>query len=207
MRLISKYAGAPRLSARPNSVAAAPGPRLGTAELQCQGAGALSWAPNLGALWTEAARSALAANLGLQICSWLVPAVVRALFPLAAVVAVAGCPGCNRHDNSYEVGFINLTAGAVRNVTFDSVGPKAGLVFVEPGSNYRATMGIYSDPLPPSGSLEWTTVDGKEHLLTVPIPPKPRPFKGILWVKFTPDGTAKAVPLTDDEYFNKHIDP
>ena len=112
-----------------------------------------------------------------------------------------------RHSNSYEVGAINLSTQELNGVALHSPDINAGFGTLEPGYDYKKTMGIYSTPMPTSGTVVWTTPDGKPHSAAVKIPAKPEPFDGILWLKIMPDGTAVAVPLTGHEYYDMHTRP
>ena len=115
--------------------------------------------------------------------------------------------GCSHPANSYEVGAINLTNEDLADVAFHSRTVNSGFGVLRQGTDFQKTMGIYSVPLPPVGTVEWTTPDGVQHSASATIPPKPVPFDGILWLKIMPDGSVVAVPLTGKEYYDQHLMP
>jgi len=131
---------------------------------------------------------------------------MRFLILAVVLILLAATPACSGDDDvHFQVGIKNLTTGDVNGTTFHSPTLDTGVGFLA-AADYKTT-GPFSGDLPAEGDVQWTSADGKQHSVHVKIPPKPKPFDGMLWLKIMPDGTAAAVPLTDDECFNKHIQP
>jgi len=133
----------------------------------------------------------------------------RARFLLSLILATLASalmtcsPGS---QNSYEVGVINLTSEELDNVGFTSPKVNAGFGLLRQGYDYKKTMGLYSAPLPTTGTLEWTAPSG-HHKSVVTIASRSAPFDGILWLKIMLDNSVVAVPLTKKEYYDQNINP
>ena len=120
------------------------------------------------------------------------------------ILVSSGCsPTSSSSGNQYQVGVINLTNEDLEHVVFHSPELNAGFGVVRG----KATMGLYSAPLPKNGTLEWTAPNGSRHSVVVTIPSSPLAFDGILWLKIMPNGSVVVVPLSKKEIFDAGAKP
>jgi len=127
---------------------------------------------------------------------------------LFCLLCFSGCScSSSKKQNWYEVGAINWTDQKLNDVVFLSPTLNSGFGGLKPGYDYKATMGMYRVPVPSSGTVEWTSLDGVQHKVPVVIPEVKPPFDGILWFKIMPDNSVVAVPITKKEYFEENKGP